>query len=110
MKRPKSEAIFLFVFFVQIVFDQVMRKVFLPWDPARRWMDLGDAGFFLFYLIFFFVLFLRALQNKRSQGDAQAQEKPAFFLKRPVWYLMISLICIYGAVACFLSFLNYGAF
>lgn len=79
MRRHKIEAFFLFALFLQLIFDFIMRKAYLPWDPGRRWLDLGTALFFVIYIIVILIWLVQLNQENPDSGAEGTKKNLAFF-------------------------------
>lgn len=110
MRRPKIESLLLFTLFLQQIFDFIMRRAYLPWDPARRWLDFGMALFFLIYFILIFIWLVRFNQNNPDLEAEGTKRNLPFFVKKPICYILLVLLFTFGTVNRMMSFFELGGF
>lgn len=110
MRRYKIESLFLFTLFLQQIFDFIMRKAYLPWNPARRWLDFGMALFFVIYFILIFIWLVRLNQKKPNSEAEGTKRNLPFFVKKPICYILLVLLFAFGIVNRMMSFFESGGF
>ncbi len=110
MRLPKIESLFLFTLFLQQIFDFIMRKAYLPWDPTRRWLDFGMALFYVIYFILIFIWLLRLNQEKPDSAAADTKRNHPYFAKKAICYILLVVLFAFGIVSRMMSFFESGGF